>query len=116
MYNYLHRNNTSFVVVLFDSDRLGGACRRLTVCDGEKVKKISLVLFILFSFARLFVIGGLLYFLAIALFSNPRDSVLPTCMLIGLLVWYVLFCILRKRYARFPLVPEKPSDPEEPEE
>ena len=69
---------------------------RLTV---KNARTVSSVLFLLLTLAVLAISGGLLLLIGLTLSLNPIQSVLPLCTQVGLIVWYILFFILRKQYS-----------------
>lgn len=69
---------------------------RLTV---KNARTVSSVLFLLLTLAVLALSGGLLWLIGLTLSLHPIESVLPLCTQVSLIVWYILFFILHKRYS-----------------
>lgn len=80
---------------------------RLTV---KNARTVSSFLFLLLTLAVLALSGGLLWLIGLTLSLHPIESVLPLCMLICLIGWYILFFILRKRYSHLIGMKESPDD------
>ena len=70
---------------------------RLTV---KNARTVSSVLFLLLTLAVLALAGVLIcYTAAIISLGGYTFMLLPLCMLVCLIVWYILFFILRKQYS-----------------
>lgn len=69
---------------------------RLTV---KNAKAVASVLFLLLTLAGLALSGVLIFLIMLTLSLHPIESVLPLCMLVCLIGWYILFFILRKQYS-----------------
>ena len=80
---------------------------RLTV---KNARTVSSVLFLLLTLAVLALSGGLLWLIGLTLCLHPIESVLPLCTQVSLIVWYILFFILRKRYSHLIGMKESPDD------
>ena len=83
------------------------ACR-LTV---QNARTVSSVLFLLLTLAVLALAGVLIcYTAAIISLGGYTFMLLPLCMLVCLIGWYILFFILRKRYSHLIGMKESPDD------
>lgn len=80
---------------------------RLTV---KTARTVSSVLFLLLTLAVLALVCVLIFLIMLTLSLNPIQSVLPLCTLVCLIVWYVLFFILRKHYSHLIGLKESPDD------
>ena len=69
---------------------------RLTV---KNAKAVASVLFLLLTLAVLALAGVLIFLIMLTLSLHPIESVLPLCTQVSLIVWYILFFILRKQYS-----------------
>lgn len=69
---------------------------RLTV---KNARTVSSVLFLFLTLAGLALSGVLIFLIMLTLSLHPIESVLPLCMLVCLIGWYILFFILRKQYS-----------------
>lgn len=81
---------------------------RLTV---KNARTVSSVLFLLLTLAVLALAGVLIcYTAAIISLGGYTFMLLPLCMLVCLIGWYILFFILRKRYSHLIGMKESPDD------
>lgn len=80
---------------------------RLTV---KNARTVSSFLFLLLTLAVLALSGGLLWLIGLTLSLHPIESVLPLCTQVSLIVWYILFFILHKRYSHLIGMKESPDD------
>ena len=81
---------------------------RLTV---KNARTVSSVLFLLLTLAVLALAGVLIcYTAAIISLGGYTFMLLPLCMLVCLIGWYILFFILHKRYSHLIGLKEEPDD------